>query len=79
MFLMFRDGLTMGVGTSTGQVLLYDLRANKPIRTKVDFIFVLFFFWGGGIFIQRKMWKYVYYIVNFSRLEISLKCYGQGS
>jgi len=30
----FRDGLTMGVGTSTGQVLLYDLRANKPIRTK---------------------------------------------
>jgi len=32
--LAFRDGLNMGVGTSTGQVLLYDLRAHKPMRTK---------------------------------------------
>ncbi|XP_023332640.1 nucleolar protein 10 [Eurytemora carolleeae] len=30
----FRDGLNLGVGTSTGQVLLYDLRSNKPLRTK---------------------------------------------
>lgn len=32
--LTFRDGLTMGVGTTNGQVLLYDLRSSKPIRTK---------------------------------------------
>ena len=31
---LFRDGLTLGVGTTTGQVLLYDLRASKPLRTK---------------------------------------------
>eukprot|EP00088_Acartia_fossae_P005215 TRINITY_DN1228_c0_g1_i2.p1 TRINITY_DN1228_c0_g1~~TRINITY_DN1228_c0_g1_i2.p1 ORF type:complete len:712 (-),score=222.82 TRINITY_DN1228_c0_g1_i2:67-2202(-) len=30
----FRDGLNMGVGTSTGLVLLYDIRSNKPMRTK---------------------------------------------
>merc|ERR1711892_1211244 len=29
-----RDGLNMAVGTSTGQVLLYDLRASKPVLTK---------------------------------------------
>jgi len=28
--LAFRDGLNMGVGTSTGMVLMYDLRAAKP-------------------------------------------------
>eukprot|EP00092_Neocalanus_flemingeri_P000012 GFUD01000012.1.p1 GENE.GFUD01000012.1~~GFUD01000012.1.p1 ORF type:complete len:702 (+),score=282.39 GFUD01000012.1:61-2166(+) len=28
------DGLNMAVGTSTGQVLLYDLRSSKPILTK---------------------------------------------
>jgi len=32
--LNFRDGLRLGVGTSTGQVLLYDLRSNKPLRVK---------------------------------------------
>lgn len=32
--LTFRDGLTMGVGTATGQILLYDLRANKPFLSK---------------------------------------------
>lgn len=26
--------MTLGVGTTTGQVLLYDLRSNKPLRTK---------------------------------------------
>lgn len=30
----FRDALTMGVGTSTGQILLYDLRSNRPTRVK---------------------------------------------
>ena len=30
----FRDALTMAVGTSTGQVLLYDLRSNRPVRVK---------------------------------------------
>lgn len=28
------DGLTFGVGTSTGQVLLYDLRNSKPFLVK---------------------------------------------
>ncbi|XP_017494912.1 PREDICTED: nucleolar protein 10-like, partial [Rhagoletis zephyria] len=28
------DGLTMGVGTSGGQILLYDIRANRPHLTK---------------------------------------------
>lgn len=32
--LLFRDGLTMGVGTSTGHVLLYDLRSTKPLLVK---------------------------------------------
>lgn len=32
--LKFRDGLNMGVGTSTGQILLYDLRSNRPTRVK---------------------------------------------
>nr|KAG5711784.1 hypothetical protein BaRGS_023548 [Batillaria attramentaria] len=32
--LKFRDGLTMGLGTSTGHVLLYDIRSNKPFLTK---------------------------------------------
>ncbi|KAH7641874.1 nucleolar protein 10-like protein [Dermatophagoides farinae] len=30
----YRDGLTMGVGTSNGQILLYDIRANKPFLNK---------------------------------------------
>ena len=30
----FRDGLSMGIGTSTGQILLYDIRTNKPYLTK---------------------------------------------
>nr|CAH0099809.1 unnamed protein product [Daphnia galeata] len=30
----FRDALTMGVGTSTGQILLYDLRSNRPTKVK---------------------------------------------
>lgn len=25
------DGLTLGVGTSTGQVLMYDVRSTKPV------------------------------------------------
>jgi ribosome biogenesis protein ENP2 len=29
-----RDGLTLGVGTSTGHVLLYDLRSNRPLLVK---------------------------------------------
>ena len=32
--LKFRDALTFGVGTSTGQVLLYDLRSNRPTIMK---------------------------------------------
>jgi ribosome biogenesis protein ENP2 len=32
--LAFRDGLNMAVGTSTGIVLMYDIRADKPMRTK---------------------------------------------
>jgi ribosome biogenesis protein ENP2 len=28
------DGLNLAVGTSTGHILLYDLRANKPYQTK---------------------------------------------
>ena len=32
--LSFRDGLNFGVGTSTGKVLLYDLRADKPLIVK---------------------------------------------
>jgi ribosome biogenesis protein ENP2 len=32
--LSFQDGLTMGVGMSTGQVLLYDVRSNKPFLIK---------------------------------------------
>lgn len=30
----FNGALTMGVGTATGQILLYDIRANKPFLTK---------------------------------------------
>ncbi|EDO37775.1 predicted protein [Nematostella vectensis] len=32
--LRFRDGLTMGVGTSTGHVLMYDLRSSQPLLVK---------------------------------------------
>lgn len=32
--LAFRDGLTMAVGTATGQILLYDIRARKPYTVK---------------------------------------------
>lgn len=32
--LTFRDGLTMAVGTATGQIMLYDIRSNKPYLTK---------------------------------------------
>ncbi|XP_052101619.1 nucleolar protein 10-like [Mytilus californianus] len=32
--LKFRDALTMAVGTSTGHVLLYDLRSDKPVLIK---------------------------------------------
>uniref|UniRef100_A0A914Z8K7 NUC153 domain-containing protein n=1 Tax=Panagrolaimus superbus TaxID=310955 RepID=A0A914Z8K7_9BILA len=44
----FKDALTFGVGTSTGHVLLYDLRSTKPLLvkdhqmglpiTKIDFV-----------------------------------------
>jgi ribosome biogenesis protein ENP2 len=30
----FRDGLNMAVGTATGQILLYDIRASKPYLVK---------------------------------------------
>lgn len=32
--LAFNGGLSMGVGTATGQILLYDIRANKPYYVK---------------------------------------------
>ncbi|GAB6029157.1 hypothetical protein CHUAL_004934 [Chamberlinius hualienensis] len=32
--LNFKDGLTMAVGTATGQILLYDIRSNKPTFVK---------------------------------------------
>ncbi|XP_067007575.2 nucleolar protein 10 isoform X2 [Anabrus simplex] len=32
--LQFQGGLTLGVGTATGQVLLYDIRSNKPFLLK---------------------------------------------
>ncbi|KAL5017663.1 hypothetical protein ScPMuIL_007252 [Solemya velum] len=32
--LKYRDGLNMAVGTSTGHVLLYDLRSDKPLLVK---------------------------------------------
>ncbi|XP_015515653.1 nucleolar protein 10 [Neodiprion lecontei] len=32
--LKFQDALTLGVGTATGQVLLYDIRSNKPLLVK---------------------------------------------
>ncbi|XP_063216087.1 nucleolar protein 10 isoform X2 [Bacillus rossius redtenbacheri] len=32
--LKFSGGLTLGVGTATGQVLLYDIRSNKPFYLK---------------------------------------------
>jgi len=38
--LAFENALTLGVGTATGQVLLYDLRSNKPFRVK-DHLFGL--------------------------------------
>lgn len=32
--LAFKDGMTLGVGTATGQVLLYDIRSSKPLLVK---------------------------------------------
>ncbi|XP_067142947.1 nucleolar protein 10-like [Centruroides vittatus] len=32
--LTFRDGLTMAVGTATGQILVYDIRSDKPFYVK---------------------------------------------
>jgi len=32
--LTFRDGLNLAVGTSTGHILLYDIRSSKPLLTK---------------------------------------------
>lgn len=32
--LKFQGGLTMAVGTVTGQILLYDIRSNKPFLIK---------------------------------------------
>lgn len=32
--LKFNGGLTLGVGTATGHVMLYDIRSNKPFYTK---------------------------------------------
>lgn len=38
--LEFENALTLGVGTATGQILLYDIRSNKPFRVK-DHLFGL--------------------------------------
>ncbi|KAK2164545.1 hypothetical protein LSH36_62g05021 [Paralvinella palmiformis] len=38
--LKYRDALTMAIGTSTGQVLLYDLRSDQPLLMK-DHLFGL--------------------------------------
>ena len=35
--LAFRDGLNMGVGTSTGHILLYDIRSSRPLLIKDHF------------------------------------------
>ncbi|RMZ93568.1 Nucleolar 10 [Brachionus plicatilis] len=32
--LKFRDGLNLAVGTSTGHILLYDIRSNRPLLVK---------------------------------------------
>lgn len=32
--LQFNGALTLGVGTATGQVLLYDIRSDKPFKVK---------------------------------------------
>lgn len=32
--LAFRDALTLGVGTATGQILLFDIRSDKPLLVK---------------------------------------------
>jgi len=32
--LAYNDGLTLGVGTQTGQVLVYDIRGSKPLMVK---------------------------------------------
>jgi len=32
--LKFQGGLNLGVGTSTGHVLIYDIRSNKPFLIK---------------------------------------------
>lgn len=32
--LKFQGSLTIGVGTATGQVLLYDIRSNRPFQVK---------------------------------------------
>lgn len=38
--LEFENALTFGVGTANGQILLYDIRSNKPFRIK-DHLFGL--------------------------------------
>lgn len=30
----FKDGLTLGVGTATGQVMLFDIRSSSPLLVK---------------------------------------------
>ena len=35
--LAFRDGLNLGVGTSTGHILLYDIRSSRPMLIKDHF------------------------------------------
>ena len=35
--LAFRDGLNMAVGTSTGHILLYDIRSSRPLLIKDHF------------------------------------------
>lgn len=32
--LKFQGSLTLGVGTATGQVLLFDIRSNRPFQVK---------------------------------------------
>lgn len=32
--LAFKDGLTLGVGTATGQAMIYDIRSSPPLFVK---------------------------------------------
>ena len=44
----FRDALHLAVGTSAGQVLLYDIRSPKPYHVKAS-SFLIYFCFGRSI------------------------------